>query len=119
MFKQHQRTSIDDVLTATSAAAAGAAFFQQLQAAERPPVTRLDQRRRHAVEPKWDERLTITVGPTGRPGWRRRPGDAGAVDTLRRLAGGTVRVLPGLIGCEMRSTWRRRSTFWARGTTVF
>lgn len=76
---------------------AAAAVLGPAPAAELPPVTRpraTDGDERY--EPKWDERLTITVGV--------KDGDlAGkddrvlqaAVDTIARLGGGTVRVLPG------------------------
>src|SRR5262249_6925631 len=49
-----------------------------------------------AIEPKWEERLTITVGPKKAD----LVGNSGrvlqaAVDYVARLGGGTVRVLPG------------------------
>ena len=49
-----------------------------------------------AVEPRWDERLTITVGPKKADlvGSSGRVLQA-AVDYVARLGGGTVRVLPG------------------------
>ncbi len=64
---------------------------------ERPPVTRPratsgDDR----VEPAWDERLTITVGPKDADlvGSTEKVLQA-AVDYVARLGGGTVKVLPG------------------------
>src|SRR5215510_14618781 len=49
-----------------------------------------------AIEPKWEERLTITVGPKKAD----LVGNSGrvlqaAVDSVARLGGGTVRILPG------------------------
>lgn len=64
---------------------------------DRPPVTRPratsgDDR----VEPAWDERLTITVGPKEADlvGSTEKVLQA-AVDYVARLGGGTVKVLPG------------------------
>ena len=67
------------------------------QAAERPPVkvpraTSGDS----TVEPNWDERLTITVGPKEADivGSTQKAIQA-AVDYIARLGGGTVKILPG------------------------
>src|SRR5262249_29642896 len=84
-------------LASASATLAGVSLFQKLPAAERPPVTRPPATSGDtAVEPKWDERLTITVGPEKADlvGTDDRLLQA-AIDYLKRLGGGTVRVLPG------------------------
>src|SRR5690606_31595483 len=49
-----------------------------------------------AVEPQWDERLTVTVGPKEADicGSNHRALQA-AVDYVARLGGGTVKILPG------------------------
>lgn len=56
-------------------------------------------------EPKWDERLTITVGPgkADITGNTDRPIQA-AIDYVTRLGGGTVKVLPG--------TYTLRAAIW-------
>jgi hypothetical protein len=62
----------------------------------RPPVTQPRATSGDAVEPNWDQRLTITVGP-------RKADLVGsddkviqaAVDYVTRLGGGTVHILPG------------------------
>lgn len=76
---------------------AGGLAASLLSAAERPAVsvpraTSGDE----AVEPKWDERLTITVGPKDADivGATEKALQA-AVDYLVRFGGGTVKVLPG------------------------
>src|SRR5579862_7915722 len=47
-------------------------------------------------EPKWDERLTITVGPNkGDLIGKTDKVIQAAVDTVSRLGGGTVKILPG------------------------
>jgi hypothetical protein len=66
-------------------------------AEDRPPVTEPRATSGDtAIEPKWDERLTITVGPKKADlvGSSGRVLQA-AVDYVARLGGGTVRVLPG------------------------
>lgn len=96
---KHRPTTLHrrSFLASTAATFAGAALFQQLQAAERPPVTRPRATSGDtAVEPRWDERLSITVGPEKADlvGADDRVLQA-AVNYLARLGGGTVRVLPG------------------------
>lgn len=79
--------------TALAASAVGAPSFAAAPRIQHPRATSGDS----AVEPVWDERLTITVG--------NRSGDLvgnnekvlqAAVDSVARLGGGTVRVLPGV-----------------------
>ena len=62
-----------------------------------PPVTRPRATSGDtAVEPEWEERLTITVGPSGADliGTGDKAIQA-AVDYVARLGSGTVRILPG------------------------
>jgi hypothetical protein len=61
-------------------------------AVSQPRATSFDK----AVEPNWDERLTITVGPKDADivGENHKALQA-AVDYVARLGGGTVQVLPG------------------------
>lgn len=78
--------------------AGSAALAPWLWAAERPPVTVPRATSGDmAVEPTWDDRLTITVGPGKADliGSDHRALQA-AVDYVARLGGGTVRVLPGV-----------------------
>ncbi len=81
-----------------SLAAAGSAWIgARLPAAERPEVTRPRATSGDdAVEPNWNERVTITVGPkeTDLIGTTDKVLQA-AVDYVTRLGGGTVKVLPG------------------------
>jgi len=77
-------------LTATGLAADGSRD-------SRPPVAPLRATSGDgAVQPKWDERLTVSVGPRKADlvGATDRVLQA-AVDYVARLGGGTVRVLPG------------------------
>ncbi len=79
-----------------------------LLADDRPPVTRPRATSGDAaVEPNWDERLTITVGPAKADltGTTEKVLQA-AVDYVARLGGGTVRVLPG--------TYRLRNAVYLR-----
>src|SRR5262245_24045495 len=64
--------------------------------ANRPRVTTPRATSGDAVEPKWDEQLTLTVGPRKADliGSDDRVIQA-AVDYVARLGGGTVRILPG------------------------
>jgi hypothetical protein len=66
-------------------------------AAERPAVTNPRATSGDTIEPDWEERLTVTVGPgkadivgTGQPAIQA------AVDYVAGLGGGTVKILPGL-----------------------
>ncbi|MBI5820207.1 MAG: right-handed parallel beta-helix repeat-containing protein [Verrucomicrobia bacterium] len=68
-----------------------------LMAAERPPVTHPRATSGDTVaEPRWDQRLTVTVGPEKADliGTSDRVLQS-AVDYVARLGGGTVKVLPG------------------------
>jgi parallel beta helix pectate lyase-like protein len=86
-----------DVLRAASGLVAGAAWLRWAGAEELPPVTKPRATSGDtAVEPAWDETLTVTVGPD--------KGDLcgasdkviqAALDYVAGLGGGTVHVLPG------------------------
>jgi len=67
-----------------------------LRADDLPPVTNPRATSGDAIEPKWDERLTITVGPKKADlvGSDEKVLQA-AVDYMARMGGGTVHVLPG------------------------
>jgi hypothetical protein len=78
-------------------AAGCAALSAKLTAAERPKVTSPRATSGDAaVEPNWEERLTITVGPKEADivGATSKALQA-AVDYVVRFGGGTVKVLPG------------------------
>jgi hypothetical protein len=62
----------------------------------RPPVTNPRATSGDRVEPNWNERLTVTVGPAKADltGTNDRVLQA-AVDYVARLGGGTVKILPG------------------------
>jgi hypothetical protein len=81
-------------------AAPGIAFVAGLPAEDRdpdlPPVTNPRATDGDPVEPKWDEAMTITVGPSKADlvGSDDKVLQA-AVDYAARLGGGTVRILPG------------------------
>ncbi|MCX6909940.1 MAG: hypothetical protein NTY01_18120 [Verrucomicrobia bacterium] len=77
--------------------AAVLALTTALTAAERPPVTRPRATSGDTVvEPNWNQRLTVTVGPEKADlvGVSDRVLQA-AVDYVARLGGGTVKILPG------------------------
>jgi hypothetical protein len=76
-------------------------------AVDRPPVTQPRATSGDRVEPDWQERLTVTVGPRKADlvGSTDRVLQA-AVDYVARLGGGTVRVLPG--------TYRLRNAVYLR-----
>lgn len=81
----------------------------RLRAADRPPVTEPRATSGDiAVEPRWEEGLTITVGPRDADlvGTSHRVLQA-AVDYVAGLGGGTVRVLPGEY--RLRGSVRLRS----------
>jgi hypothetical protein len=79
--------------TAAASAAFGAGF---VQADELPPNPNPRAIHGDAVEPDWNQSLTVTVGPKKADlvGSTERVIQA-AVDYVARLGGGTVRVLPG------------------------
>jgi hypothetical protein len=69
----------------------------QTQSPQAPPVTRPRATAGDDVEPNWEQRLTISVGPSGKAdlvGSDHRVIQA-AVDYVAGLGGGTVRILPG------------------------
>ena len=85
------------LLAAAAAAPVLANWRSAASASERPPVTQpratsFDRR----VEPAWEERLTITVGPGAAdiPGTSHKAVQA-AVDYITALGGGTVQLQPG------------------------
>lgn len=106
MFADQSSLSRRDVLLASAGLLASSLW--PVTADDRPPVTRPratsgDDR----VEPNWNERLTITVGPKEADlvGSTEKVLQA-AVDYVGRLGGGTVRVLPG--------TYRLRNSVYLR-----
>jgi hypothetical protein len=68
-----------------------------IRADDLPPVTNPRSTSGDSIEPKWDERLTITVGPSKADlvGSDDKALQA-AVDYVARMGGGTVHVLPGV-----------------------
>jgi hypothetical protein len=86
-----------DFLASSCAFLAGGALSRIASGADRPAVTYPRSTSGDtAVEPKWDERLTVTVGPKD----AQIMGTTGkalqaAVDYVARLGGGTVHILPG------------------------
>jgi parallel beta-helix repeat protein len=91
----------------TAAAALGADLRTgRLFAQERPPVrTPRATSGDRQFEPKWDERLTITVGQQqGDIVGKNEKAIQAAVDTVARLGGGTVKISPG--------TFHLRNTVW-------
>src|SRR5262245_40317562 len=85
------------LLVGSLAAAGAGVLATRGLAAERPAVTRPRATSGDdAVEPNWQERVTITVGPSDADlvGTSQRVLQA-AVDYVSRLGGGTVRSLPG------------------------
>lgn len=77
--------------------AAGAATFSDAARAERPPVTQPRATSGdEAVQPNWNDRVTISVGPRDADliGTTEKALQA-AVDYVARLGGGTVQILPG------------------------
>ena len=83
-------------LWAAAGLAGAAAGTGPARADDRPPATTPRATSGDAVEPAWDQRLTVTVGPRKADlvGSDDRVLQA-AVDYVARLGGGTVQVLPG------------------------
>ncbi len=83
-----------DVLRAAAALAASAAGMAT--AGQDEPGARVRATAGDPIEPKWDERLTVTVGPSKGDlvGSDHRVLQA-AVDYVAALGGGTVKILPG------------------------
>jgi hypothetical protein len=93
-----KRTALDrrQFLQATGALAAGAVCAGRACAEDTPKVTHPRATSGDAVEPDWQQRLTITVGTQKADlvGSDHRVIQA-AVDYVARLGGGTVHLLPG------------------------
>ena len=102
----HAGASRRGFLRAASVAAVSA-FSSSVFGAERPPVTNPRATSGDPIEPDWEERLTVTVGPKDADlvGSDHRVIQA-AVDYVTGLGGGTVRVLPG--------TYRMRNAVYLR-----
>src|SRR4051812_36861686 len=85
-----------DLLGAVPGLAAAALLPRQAFGDERIPVTNPRARAGDVVEPEWDSRLTVTVGPQKADlvGNTEKVLQA-AVDYMAAAGGGTVRVLPG------------------------
>jgi hypothetical protein len=83
-------------LGATSSLLAGATWTSLVGAGDRPTVSRPRTTSGDHVEPDWQQRLTVTVGPAKADlaGTTDRVLQA-AVDYVARLGGGTVHILPG------------------------
>lgn len=94
-------------------AVAGGLAVAAVRADDRPPVTRPRATSGDtAVEPDWEQRLSVTVGPAEADlvGANDKALQA-AVDYVARLGGGTVKVLPG--------TYRlRNSVFLSSGVRL-
>jgi hypothetical protein len=88
------RTSRRDFLWAVGAAAGASAAADAK--AQQPPPARVRATSGDPIEPKWDEQLTVTVGPAKGDlvGGDHRVLQA-AVDYVAALGGGAVKVLPG------------------------
>jgi len=94
-MNDHPRCSRRRFLQAASIAAASA-WSSPLWGEERPEVTEPRATSGDRVEPDWERRLTVTVGPEKAHlvGTDHRVLQA-AVDYVAGLGGGTVKVLPG------------------------
>ncbi len=91
------RLSRRGFLVAGGTFASGLLYSNVLRADRRPPVTIPRATSGDTVhEPKWDERLTLTVGPKKADliGSNEKVIQA-AVDYVARFGGGTVKILPG------------------------
>ncbi len=99
-------TSRRNFLRAASVAAVSAVSSTML-GAERPTVTNPRATSGDHIEPDWEKRLTVTVGPKDADlvGTDHRVLQA-AVDYVTGLGGGTVHVLPG--------TYRMRNGVYLR-----
>src|SRR4051812_3765178 len=84
-------------LLASSGLLAGLASSEHTWADDRLPTTNSRATSGDPVEPDWEKRLTITVGPAKADlvGTDHKVLQA-AVDYVARLGGGTVHVLPGI-----------------------
>ena len=92
-------TQLSGSALAAIAAATGVAASSQPPEVRNPRATDGDER----FQPDWDEMLTLTVGPdSGDLMGRTDRVLQAAVDSVARLGGGTVRLLPG--------TWQLRNS---------
>lgn len=75
---------------------AASGLAAQARTSDEPPTTAPRATSGDPIEPKWKDRLTVTVGPTDADliGKDDKVIQA-AVDYVARLGGGTVRILPG------------------------
>jgi hypothetical protein len=105
MFPASVRVDRRGFVRAVAAVAAASAGRHVL--AEPPPVDRVRATSGDPIEPNWDERLTVTVGPAKADlvGNDHRVLQA-AVDYVAALGGGTVKILPG--------TFRLRNAVYLR-----
>src|SRR5207248_1106998 len=96
MASRHREGSDRRDFLWTAAGLVGAAAAPEARADEKPSAASPRATSGDAAEPKWEQRLTVTVGP--------RDADLvgkddkviqAAVDYAARLGGGTVHVLPG------------------------
>ncbi len=97
MHLPHNQLNRRDMLRTFFGVAAGVAWADLAGAADMPEVTRPRATSGDAaVEPDWEQRLTITVGPDKADliGATDKVLQA-AVDYVARMGGGTVQVLPG------------------------
>jgi hypothetical protein len=93
---EHFRWTRRDFLSVAPAVLAGSLLAERAGAEERPAVTNPRATAGDAVEPKWDSRLTITVGPQKADlvGADEKAIQAG-VDYIAAEGGGTLHILPG------------------------
>jgi len=86
-----------DFLSASPVLLAGSLVTRAAKADDRPPVTNPRATAGDVVEPKWESRLTITVGPQKADlvGADEKAIQAG-VDYIAGWGGGTVHILPGV-----------------------
>jgi parallel beta helix pectate lyase-like protein len=85
-----------DLLRVAPAAAAANVLRPQFLGAEKIPVKNPRATAGDVVEPEWDSRLTVTVGPQKADlvGSNEKAIQA-AIDYMAAIGGGTVRILPG------------------------
>ena len=87
------------LFTSTAGLAAGyAALTARSTLSEERPAVKVPRATSGdtAVEPNWEEKLTITVGPKDADiGGTSQKALQAAVDYVARLGGGTVKILPG------------------------
>lgn len=94
---KHVAPTRRELLLTLSGALAGASLLRDTTAQDRPAITRPRATSGDtAVEPAWEQRLTISAGDDDAdlPGFSDKAIQA-AVDYVARLGGGTVRLTPG------------------------